>query len=1204
MPQFFSMDEFMQHVEQALELEDAYEETHDESLLEVEIELWQRIIPDPLFKHMPQDFQAIAYGQAGQSFFYRYHLDTTRMGDLEKAGQLFRNALLHVSDAALRATLLHSLADVQTNFYQQRGKLADLEQSIAHYRAAIAHIEPDDIDVPVYLGFRDDLGTALRDHYIHTWNLSSLDESIKTHQETLKIAARFSSNPARYSNHLGNALFDRYKHLEEIEDLQQAIEAFQRALTSSPEGDPARPGYLSNLGNAFSHRSKHLNDITDLERAIRLQREAVSLTPRDAYSRTNLGIDLGSYYTWAGRQEAIDESIAIFEKIIEDEGTSPPSPDLPDYHANLAISLLHRYDGRADREDLRRALHHYTLALELAAGSSTQEEQQPLLLDASARPSYLYGLAGALLSSYLAIGRVADLKEAIERLHEALQLLPTTAVSMQAEYRRGLSNLLIHLYDREHQLEQLDEAITFAEYGIQHLDARSPQLARMYNALGTALRHRYLAAHNLADIQNAIAAFHKALAESPAESPELTAIHTNLGNALRNSYTDFHDVQTLEEAITHYRSATDLNKGEIATNNVVDHSDLGTMLFERYDVLHRPEDLEEARRECAEACRLGVKLTSEIARGTARPWGNREAHMGNWSWAAQAYDYAVQAQESLYQVQLLQTEREGLLEEESEIYARAAYVMARAGKLQEAVTTLEQGRAKRLGEALERDQADLQHVQQQHPQAFQRYQEAASRLRQLEHFERSNWLLDPRHDKFQKQAAIASSYKQISRAREDLEQAIERIRQLPGLTDFLRKLTFQRIAQATLPAHPLAYLVTAQWGCLILFVRHSHQEAEALFVETFTEKDLQKLFFTIGEGMVLEGYMPALISGSRPALSQTLQTMHHRIGSSLIAPLAHHLHEIGATGVTLIPAGQFSVFPLHAVRYEKEGQETTLLDEFDVTYAPSARVLGIALREAQRRNAPFHLLAIGDPYPLTNPVQQEASSTVVVPPRLTHALIEVEQISKLLPSQASTSLCENKATLDAVWKELPQATIVHFACHGYFNPQEPLDSELWLANDTHLTLRTLLNAEQQHLARLRMAVLSACTSALTDFQHLPDEVVGLPAGFLQAGVPLVVGTLWSVNDQSTELLMRRFYELYLRGDPQKGLEPQPPARALRLAQLWLRDLTRDELAAYNGADPDPRQSHTASRHARPYADPYYWAAFVYYGAPLETNEAN
>ncbi len=43
---------------------------------------------------------------------------------------------------------------------------------------------------------------------------------------------------------------------------------------------------------------------------------------------------------------------------------------------------------------------------------------------------------------------------------------------------------------------------------------------------------------------------------------------------------------------------------------------------------------------------------------------------------------------------------------------------------------------------------------------------------------------------------------------------------------------------------------------------------------------------------------------------------------------------------------------------------------------------------------------------------------------------------------------------------------------------------------------------------------------------LPDEVIGLPAGFLMAGAPGVVGSLWPVNDISTAPLMERFYYFY------------------------------------------------------------------------------
>ena len=61
------------------------------------------------------------------------------------------------------------------------------------------------------------------------------------------------------------------------------------------------------------------------------------------------------------------------------------------------------------------------------------------------------------------------------------------------------------------------------------------------------------------------------------------------------------------------------------------------------------------------------------------------------------------------------------------------------------------------------------------------------------------------------------------------------------------------------------------------------------------------------------------------------------------------------------------------------------------------------------------------------------------------------------------------------------------------------------------------------LGASRLAILSACETGLTDIRRAPDEYLGLPAGFLRAGAPAVVSTLWAVNDFSTMLLMERFY---------------------------------------------------------------------------------
>jgi CHAT domain-containing protein len=178
-----------------------------------------------------------------------------------------------------------------------------------------------------------------------------------------------------------------------------------------------------------------------------------------------------------------------------------------------------------------------------------------------------------------------------------------------------------------------------------------------------------------------------------------------------------------------------------------------------------------------------------------------------------------------------------------------------------------------------------------------------------------------------------------------------------------------------------------------------------------------------------------------------------------------------------------------------------------------------------------------------------------------------------------------KATPAAVLEALPNHTVAHFSCHDSANFQHPLDSDLLMANDEILSLRDLLDLK---LKGLRLAILSACETGIPG-TDLPDEVISLPTGLLQAGAAGVVSSLWSVADLSTMVLLSRFYQLW-RTD---GLEP--PA-ALRQAQLWLRDSTGPELAPYlQASHPELAARLQQAANQRPFAHPFYWAAFTYVG---------
>jgi len=153
-----------------------------------------------------------------------------------------------------------------------------------------------------------------------------------------------------------------------------------------------------------------------------------------------------------------------------------------------------------------------------------------------------------------------------------------------------------------------------------------------------------------------------------------------------------------------------------------------------------------------------------------------------------------------------------------------------------------------------------------------------------------------------------------------------------------------------------------------------------------------------------------------------------------------------------------------------------------------------------------------------------------------------------------------------------------------------------MANHQTLTVQHFLDTKLQ----ARLATLSACETGIIGTKNI-EEVVGLPASLLQAGVAGVVASLWSVNELSTALLMIRFYDYWL------GEEKLTPAEALRQAQIWLRDSTKAEKIKYVEKQGQNTQGTTRIAYNQlrvalnkdstecKYAHPYYWGAFGFTG---------
>jgi len=560
---------------------------------------------------------------------------------------------------------------------------------------------------------------------------------------------------------------------------------------------------------------------------------------------------------------------------------------------------------------------------------------------------------------------------------------------------------------------------------------------------------------------------------------------------------------------------------------------------------------------------------------TAYGLGNLHFSDCQWNQAHTSYITAITAAEARYQVAATEVSRQAELAEVRDLFSKLAFCLARLGKPNKAVEQLEAGKARGLAEVLARERAALDGVKAEDRAAFEAVR---SRIKSLEVEARAMGPVGgPDRTTLRSFIEISDD---LRVARHELDSVINRIRAYQS--EFMPPgLDFEAIAAAVAPECPLVYLITTSQGSLALIVPPGTKVLDTnhvVWLDEFRSGDLDGLLVQQNaEGEVIGGYLMGQVMGEYQQLQAGLDRALPILRDRLVGPLAARLVELGFRRASLVPGGRLSLLPLHAAGFYA----------VTFTYTPSARALRAARGAAGERDelAPM-LLGIGNPLPNPQP--------------LTFARTEVEEIAPRFAPAARHVLFERQATHAAVAAWFPGATHLHFSCHGTFDVQRPLDSVLSLSGGDTLTLRDLLDGGLD-LSAARLAVLSACQTGIVDFHKVPDEAIGFPAGLIQAGVPGVVSTLWPVNDISTAILMGRFYVEHLGN----GLDP---AWALHRAQDWLRTATardmsladRYERRYQESGRMDPAAFRAmrylrANPEARPFAHPYYWAAFTFTG---------
>jgi CHAT domain-containing protein len=297
-----------------------------------------------------------------------------------------------------------------------------------------------------------------------------------------------------------------------------------------------------------------------------------------------------------------------------------------------------------------------------------------------------------------------------------------------------------------------------------------------------------------------------------------------------------------------------------------------------------------------------------------------------------------------------------------------------------------------------------------------------------------------------------------------------------------------------------------------------------------------------------------------------------QLSKLILAPLADKLQ---ARRLIVVADGALNYIPFQFLPHPAEGQP--LIASYEIVNVPSASILG-QLRHGRRSPSKRDkvLVAFGDPFfPKSQSTTLNASREIRIsgdaldPSKLQSLLYAKHELNALEKIAGAQSFIVSgyEATRETFEKtDLSRYAVLHLATHGIFDPKKPEASGFCLsmvdANERPLNGFITTQDVYSLQVPVDLVVLSACQTALgKDVRG--EGLIGLTRGFMHAGASSVAASLWSVDDEATAELMKKFYSNMLH-------DRMAPAAALRAAQ---NDIRQNPL----------------------WQSPHFWAAFTLQG---------
>ncbi|HEY6791472.1 MAG TPA: CHAT domain-containing protein, partial [Trebonia sp.] len=467
----------------------------------------------------------------------------------------------------------------------------------------------------------------------------------------------------------------------------------------------------------------------------------------------------------------------------------------------------------------------------------------------------------------------------------------------------------------------LDRAIGYLEEAAQQVSGANRTF--LLATLAGILVDRFRYSDDLADLDRCVELCEEVFQDSGhLPRPTMSTALGAYGNALRRRYRSVGQAGDLDRAIEALERALPEARGD-NLNGPRHLRDLAFVYQVRYQLAGADDDLRRGVALYKESIESAAALDPSASLNSAMLLGSWAETRDDWPEAAEALQKGLKATSRLVTTQALRGHKENWLQEVRTLPARAAYALARCGRLEEAVLALENGQALLLNEALEQDAVSTERLRAQgHSDIADRYLRAAARLSAMQATEHA--LPD---------TAPARRGRDAGQLNAELADVLDEVITVSG--QLITPVTLAEIAEAAAQG-PVVYVTFGWQGGAALLVDNS-ANVRHIPLPMLTTMALQEKFLAFLEAHRDRGSRP-------PEWLAAIDEVSRWLWTALMEPVVAQGHP----AVTMIPAGALWLLPLHLAWRPADGPtgRRYALDDLLLTFAPNARVLNHrAIRE-------------------------------------------------------------------------------------------------------------------------------------------------------------------------------------------------------------------------------------------------------------------